>query len=692
VRYSIDAVSDIVQARIQNGRTLSLTSLGRDGTASIRIIATDEQGLTGSDSVLVTVSGCEGPNNPPVLNIPDQSLSCDDEDTINLRDYVQDEHIASVAFTVQGVTPSGIISTRLSGASLQMESLGVDGTATVNIVSRDEEGLQDSDSFTVSVAGCEGDNKPPRFSAIPDQTIECDDSFDEIDLKDYATDSDDHVSDLAFSVVSGGDDIHYTIHDGVIRLTNPEEDVSETFTFKVTDPDGASDTESATFRVKNCEEEPECEGPQFKSIPDQTVCYGDQFDSFDLDRYVQDGEGDLDFSVDADDLEVDIDSGNRVTIDYPRNFIDSETVTFTVEDENGDKDTESVRFRVKDCDGEDHDYYDYGYIDTYIPTIIFQEFKPEPEPNTQCTLYDRVTRRQLPDLDCDGVPDDRDNCPATPNKDQKDVNKNGIGDACDLSVELFTIAPSSIPAGESFTVKAVVRNKAGADLEDVKVRAYIEALGITQTINIDSLKDGESEELDFTLTIPQCTTAKDYIVKMQGEYKSRDVLFQSGKVTVTQGRCADTQGNMNVVDSYNIQDIPPGGTAIFPFKITNADGEQKAYVVRLVGVDGWGTYSLDTGSVVIVKPYGERVVNALVTANANAPAGERTIMAEIHQGNEVEQIVLVASVKGQEKKSTMLNMILILEYVLAALIIIALVLGVSYYVQKKRIERAIANS
>ena len=37
------------------------------------------------------------------------------------------------------------------------------------------------------------------------------------------------------------------------------------------------------------------------------------------------------------------------------------------------------------------------------------------------------------DADCDGLKNSEDNCPVTFNPDQEDVNKNGIGDACDAA-------------------------------------------------------------------------------------------------------------------------------------------------------------------------------------------------------------------------------------------------------------------
>ncbi len=52
-----------------------------------------------------------------------------------------------------------------------------------------------------------------------------------------------------------------------------------------------------------------------------------------------------------------------------------------------------------------------------------------------------VMRFVAPDTDGDGIADDEDNCPLIANADQKDTDKDSIGDACDPHNDRVNMAP-----------------------------------------------------------------------------------------------------------------------------------------------------------------------------------------------------------------------------------------------------------
>ena len=65
-----------------------------------------------------------------------------------------------------------------------------------------------------------------------------------------------------------------------------------------------------------------------------------------------------------------------------------------------------------------------------IPLTACGDDRPCPE-GLVCGADGFCARADAADSDEDGVPDDRDNCPSTPNPDQLDTDENGIGDACE---------------------------------------------------------------------------------------------------------------------------------------------------------------------------------------------------------------------------------------------------------------------
>jgi subtilisin-like proprotein convertase family protein len=85
------------------------------------------------------------------------------------------------------------------------------------------------------------------------------------------------------------------------------------------------------------------------------------------------------------------------------------------------------------------------------------------------------------DIDGDGVPNANDNCPNTPNADQADSNNNGIGDACDIECDSLTATDTPI--------------------------AISTTGGITYTSTIDVAFDFEITDVNVGITIPHTFTA-----------------------------------------------------------------------------------------------------------------------------------------------------------------------------------------
>lgn len=82
-----------------------------------------------------------------------------------------------------------------------------------------------------------------------------------------------------------------------------------------------------------------------------------------------------------------------------------------------------------------------GRFETTRDLFAFVEPPPPPQPKPQAEPVAVAPTAPPPDSDKDTIPDFRDNCPDIYNPDQTDIDRNGVGAACQQGVEVAPPPP-----------------------------------------------------------------------------------------------------------------------------------------------------------------------------------------------------------------------------------------------------------
>ena len=259
----------------------------------------------------------------------------------------------------------------------------------------------------------------------------------------------------------------------------------------------------------------------------------------------------------------------------------------------------------------------------FIPLVVAA-------PQTGCMI--QTPHGFLPDSDCDGVHDAIDNCPYTPNPDQRDSNRNGVGDACDITIQRVDIQPNvALKANDFFTTAITVINNQPEPLQNVRLNIRNQQLHINTHTTIPVLGAGEAYTTQAQLRIPRCTPERQYPLTITAQYHANN---QETTQQVTQnirvvqgGLCQEpiTAMENTLVETFYDQELDVGERTIIPIRVTNLNDNPTHYNIRVERVQDYGSYRIDPDTTFTLPAGADTTRYLVVELEPWAPLGEQQL-------------------------------------------------------------------
>ncbi len=238
--------------------------------------------------------------------------------------------------------------------------------------------------------------------------------------------------------------------------------------------------------------------------------------------------------------------------------------------------------------------------------------------------------KPLPDKDKDGIPDVFDNCPDVPNPDQKDSDKNGIGDACETPVEAVvtyipvgcaplkvTFEPKSIKAlpGSTVPMKETIAVAAGTPPQEVECYISYRVNGVEffrqlLIIEIISPPAQYTTKGQGTLFTEQGQVKTSFWARLSDNGKG--VVGADGEITVFFGKGQRLDGTVQMVKVFNLEKLSStfDGAAFTGFGDVNKMPGFKFFAEAVdTGAPGSGN---DLFGVTIWGPDGKKILSVPV--------------------------------------------------------------------------------
>ena len=244
--YTVSSSAPRVVTVLAAGARVTLTAVA-EGTATIRVTATDPGGLSATQSFTATVTGPSNRPPEPVGALAPMTIQLDDDAvTVAVSGAFRDPDGDALTYGASSSTPS-VASVSVSGSLVTVTPVS-EGTALVTVTATDTNGSNTTatQSFTVTVTG--SSNRPPvAVGTLAPVTLAIDESAVTVDVSAAFRDPD--GDPLTYGTASSAPGVAAVSVSGSTVMVTPVSEGTATVTVTATDAGGSNTTATQRFTV-----------------------------------------------------------------------------------------------------------------------------------------------------------------------------------------------------------------------------------------------------------------------------------------------------------------------------------------------------------------------------------------------------------------------------------------------------------
>lgn len=267
---------------------------------------------------------------------------------------------------------------------------------------------------------------------------------------------------------------------------------------------------------------------------------------------------------------------------------------------------------------------------------------------------------------------------------QLELNPTRVG----LKVRDVVFSPQEqVTAGRALLTSVLVKNIGDKDMDSVKVKVSIPALGVSATDYIDEIVSEDSVlSEEIYMRIPKDAETDQYSMKVLVEYDegfeevtAQRSVFVEAVEDYKEPAPAEKQRTVITI-STDVQELKSGqGGAVYPITLSNEGTSSKTYVVSVEGTQDWATYRISPSNVVVLGPKETSTVYVYLAAK-DVEAGSRIFTVTVSAADKMlKQLPMTASVVEDEDSSViggLVNVRRALEIGFIVLVIVLVVLAI----------------